>query len=56
MIRTYMELASSQASCGDQVKELTSKVVEKDLHIQAALDSTQALKMQLQRKEKELSE
>ncbi len=54
--RAYKELACSETSCGDQVKDLTSKVVEKDLQIQVALDSNHALKIQLQRKEKELLE
>ncbi len=51
-----MELKACRSSSDDQVKDLTSKIVEKDLQIQAALDSNQALKMQLQKREGELTE
>ena len=51
--RSYTELTACKTSCEDQVKDLTSKIVEKDLQIQAALDSGHALKIQLQKQEQE---
>ena len=54
--RAYAESTACRSSCAGQVKDLTSKIVEKDLQVQAAIDSSQALKMELRKKEKELTE
>ena len=53
--RAYSESTACRLSCDGQVKDLTDKIVEKDLQIQAAVDSSQAFKVQLQKKEKELT-
>lgn len=55
LYRAYAEQRSCRSSWEKREKELTRTIVEKDLHIQSLNDTIQAMKMEVQKKEEELT-